>query len=86
MVIWNTGNYKYLSRPVLDVISSRELSQIVLPRRHLSILGTLCYASPVAPTAPCDQVKELCMYLFTSLRYELLESGALLGAARCFPL
>ena len=66
------GNYLRLS--FLDIISPS--------------LDHFASASTVVPTAPCShsQVKELCVYLLTPLHSELLERGALLGAARCFPL
>lgn len=41
---------------------------------------------PLWSCFPCHWLKELCVYLATSLPSQLLESGACLGAAMCFPL
>lgn len=40
MVTGNTGNRECLTRLALDAASSGEFSQMVPPRRHLSVLGT----------------------------------------------
>ena len=53
MVTGNTGNHECLTRLALDAASSGEFSQIVPPRSHLSVLGTLGSVSPVIGWRSC---------------------------------